>query len=54
MKRYIQSADTEPYYNNYKVIPWDRPDDVRYFVTYTEAIQYGDRKYGSRYDIEEI
>ena len=54
MKRYIQSTDTEPYYNNYKVIPWDSPDDIRYFVPYTEASPSGDRKYGSRYDLEEI
>lgn len=57
MKRYIKSyADTRPEYNNYKVVSLDDTyeENARYFVTYGEALQYGNQTYGSRYDIEEI
>lgn len=59
MKKYISSslhADTSPYGNSYKVISWDDTyeEDVHYFRTYVEALQYGNMRYNGRCDIEAI
>ena len=50
------SSYTNGAYSNYKVVSWDDPyeENPQYFDTYVEAVQYGDRTYGSRYDIFEL
>lgn len=38
----------------YKVIPWDDQENIKYFDTFLDALQYGNTNYGSRYDLLEI
>jgi len=59
MKRYINASldsDTSPYYKNYKVVSWDDPyeEDVHYFTTYGEALQYGNSHYNGCCDISSL
>ena len=37
----------------YKVIPWDDPDKEYIFDTFLDALQFGNYKFGSRYDLIE-
>lgn len=58
MKRVIQSsADTQnPAYKNYKVVAWDDyyESNAHYFITYQEALQFGNRVFNGQCDIKEI
>ncbi len=55
MKRYIYD-DQDSNYKNYKVVAYDDiyEDDVHYFDSYVEAIQYGNAHYNGQFEIEEI
>lgn len=62
MKKYIKSdfnAQTNEYYPqyaNYKVVSWDDSyeNDAHYFVSYHDALNYGNTHYNGCCDIEEI
>lgn len=38
----------------YKIVPWDDMENIKEFDIYIDALQYGDRYYGSRYDLIEV
>ena len=62
MKKYIkcdfnaQTNPTYPQYAQYKVVSWDDyyEQDVHYFVSYHDALNYGNRHYNGCCDIESI
>lgn len=52
MKRYIKASSVY----NYKVVAWNDTyeEDVHYFATYIEALQYGNSHYNGCCDIIEL
>ena len=61
MKRIVKpevgiTASTDSAYMNYKVVAWDDTyeQDLHYFSTYVEALQYGDRVFNGCCNIIEL